>query len=104
MSGSSGIPTDALDVYEELRAQNTRAWWQANADRYAGSVREPLEGLLDALEDEFGAGRLYRPHRDVRFSSDTSPYKDRAGPACPARGPTVDAPRSRAGGAAIAAA
>ena len=36
-----GIPLDALDFYEELAAENTRAWWQRNKDRYAASVRGP---------------------------------------------------------------
>jgi uncharacterized protein (DUF2461 family) len=26
-------------------------------------------------EPEFGAGKIFRPHRDVRFSNDKSPYK-----------------------------
>ena len=42
-------------------------------------MREPLEGLLDALEDEFGPAHLYRANRDVRFSADKSPYKDHQG-------------------------
>jgi uncharacterized protein (TIGR02453 family) len=79
VTGSSGIPADAFDFYDELRAENTRTWWQANAGRYAASVREPLEALLDALEDEFGPARLYRANRDVRFSADKSPYKDHQG-------------------------
>ena len=79
MSGFDGIPTDAFDFYDELRAENTRTWWQANTARYATSVREPLEALLDALEDEFGPARLYRANRDVRFSADKSPYKDHQG-------------------------
>ncbi len=79
MSTFTGIPADALDFYDELGAANTRAWWQANKERYTASVREPLEGLLDALEDEFGPAHLYRPNRDVRFSKDKSPYKDHQG-------------------------
>lgn len=79
MSPTHGIPLDAVDFYDELRAENTRAWWQANKGRYAVSVAAPLEALLGALEDEFGPGRLYRPHRDVRFSADKSPYKDHQG-------------------------
>jgi len=79
VTGFDGIPTDALDFYEELGAENTRTWWLAHKERYAASVREPLERLLDALEDEFGAARLYRPNRDVRFSADKSPYKDHQG-------------------------
>lgn len=79
MTPLAGIPADALDFYDELRAENTRAWWRANTARYGASVREPFEGLLDALEDEFGPARLYRAHRDVRFSADKSPYKDHQG-------------------------
>jgi uncharacterized protein (TIGR02453 family) len=79
VTGFHGIPTDALDFYEQLGAENTRTWWLANKDRYAVSVREPLEGLLDALEDEFGPAHLYRANRDVRFSKDKSPYKDHQG-------------------------
>lgn len=79
MSPTHGIPLDAVDFYDELGADNTRAWWQANRERYAVSVTAPLEALLGALEDEFGPARLYRPHRDVRFSADKSPYKDHQG-------------------------
>jgi uncharacterized protein (TIGR02453 family) len=79
VSGFEGIPTDAFDFYEDLRADNSRTWWQANRERYRTSVRAPLEALLDALEDEFGPARLYRPHRDVRFSADKSPYKEHQG-------------------------
>lgn len=31
--------------------------------------------LLAELEPEFGAGRIFRPFRDVRFSADKTPYK-----------------------------
>jgi uncharacterized protein (TIGR02453 family) len=31
--------------------------------------------LLAELADEFGAGKLFRPYRDVRFSPDKTPYK-----------------------------
>ncbi len=79
MAGFSGIPLDAFDFYDELRAENTRTWWQANMARYAASVREPLEALLDALEEDFGPARLYRANRDVRFGADKSPYKDHQG-------------------------
>jgi uncharacterized protein (TIGR02453 family) len=38
-------------------------------------VREPLETLLHELYPRFGAAKVFRPHRDVRFSKDKSPYK-----------------------------
>jgi uncharacterized protein (TIGR02453 family) len=41
-------------------------------------VREPLEALLDLLADELGGEvKVFRQHRDVRFSPDKSPYKTR---------------------------
>jgi uncharacterized protein (TIGR02453 family) len=41
-------------------------------------VRGPLEALLDELAAELGAdAKVFRQHRDVRFSPDKSPYKTR---------------------------
>ena len=34
-----------------------------------------MEELLAELADEFGAGKIFRPYRDVRFSADKTPYK-----------------------------
>ncbi|MEP6796541.1 MAG: DUF2461 domain-containing protein [Lapillicoccus sp.] len=75
----AGIPTDAVAFYAELAGHNTREWWAANKDRYDASVREPFLELTDALADEFGEARVFRPHRDVRFTTDKTPYKDRQG-------------------------
>jgi len=79
MAPFNGIPADAVDFYRELQLDNSRSWWAANKDRYAASVRGPVEGLLGELADEFGEAVAYRPHRDVRFSADKSPYKDHQG-------------------------
>jgi uncharacterized protein (TIGR02453 family) len=41
-------------------------------------VREPLEAMLDVLAGELGGEvKVFRQHRDVRFSPDKSPYKTR---------------------------
>ena len=50
-------------------------YWQDHKDIYEQSVRAPMEALLDELEARVGAGRIYRPYRDIRFSADKSPYK-----------------------------
>lgn len=34
-----------------------------------------MVALMASLEDEYGAGKVFRPNRDVRFSNDKSPYK-----------------------------
>jgi uncharacterized protein (TIGR02453 family) len=34
-----------------------------------------MEALLAELDDDFGPGKVFRPYRDVRFSTDKTPYK-----------------------------
>ncbi len=38
-----------------------------------------LPAILAELAPEFGDGKVFRPNRDVRFSTDKSPYKTRIG-------------------------
>src|SRR3712207_8984334 len=38
-----------------------------------------LHDALPILAPEFGAGKIFRPNRDVRFSNDKSPYKTAIG-------------------------
>jgi uncharacterized protein (TIGR02453 family) len=76
----AGFPPDAFRFYAELERDNSRPWFQANRDRYERHVRGPMEALLDLLADGFGDdGKVYRPHRDVRFSADQRPYKEHCG-------------------------
>jgi uncharacterized protein (TIGR02453 family) len=74
-----GIPVDAVDFFAELELNNDRAWWTANQERWRRVVRDPMQKLCDELADEFGDAKLFRPHRDVRFSADKSPYKTHQG-------------------------
>ncbi|MGH3679945.1 MAG: DUF2461 domain-containing protein [Natronosporangium sp.] len=74
-----GWPAEALEFYEGLEADNSRTYWTARKDVYERDVRAPMLELLAELAGEFGAGKLFRPHRDVRFSADKSPYKTAIG-------------------------
>jgi uncharacterized protein (TIGR02453 family) len=69
----------ALDFYEGLEIDNSRAYWQSHKDIYDEQVVGPLRALLDELSDEFGEAKIFRPNRDIRFSADKSPYKTQAG-------------------------
>ena len=73
--GFSGWPTEAVEFFQGLRADNTKAYWTAHKAVYEASVREPMAELLGELSGEFGPGRIARPYRDVRFRADKSPYK-----------------------------
>ncbi|WP_441249797.1 DUF2461 domain-containing protein [Kitasatospora sp. McL0602] len=74
-----GWPDAALDFYEGLEADNSKAYWTAHKAVYDEAVLAPMADLLDRLEPEFGPGKIFRPNRDVRFSADKSPYKTHIG-------------------------
>ena len=74
-----GWPTEALDFYEGLEADNSKTFWTAHKSVYEEMVHAPMVQLLAELEPEFGAGKIFRPYRDVRFSPDKSPYKTAIG-------------------------
>ena len=71
----NGWPAEALEFYEGLSADNSKAYWTAHKACYERDVQAPMAALLLELEDEFGEGKVFRPYRDVRFSADKSPYK-----------------------------
>ena len=74
-----GWPEEALDFYEDLEADNSKAYWTAHKAIYEASVLGPMTELLDELAPEHGEGKIFRPYRDVRFSKDKSPYKTALG-------------------------
>ena len=79
MADFTGIPFAALDFYEDLEADNSKLFWAANKHTYDAAVRPPMTALAEALADEFGPAKLFRPYRDVRFSKDKTPYKTHQG-------------------------
>jgi uncharacterized protein (TIGR02453 family) len=70
-----GWKVEALEFFEGLEADNSKAYWDEHKDVYERLVRAPMEELLAELEPEWGEGRIFRPYRDIRFSKDKSPYK-----------------------------
>jgi len=70
-----GWPPEALEFFEGLEADNSKAYWTAHKPVYDEKVHAPMAALLAELEPEFGTGKIFRPYRDVRFSADKSPYK-----------------------------
>src|SRR5688500_16918307 len=74
-----GFPDEGLVFYEGLEADNSKTYWQRNKAAYDEHVRAPLQALLDELAPEVGTAKGCRPHRDVRFSHDKTPYKTHQG-------------------------
>lgn len=75
----TGFPETAPDFYARLELDNSKEFWASHQETYRREVREPMEALLADLAGEFGPGKVFRPHRDVRFSADKSPYKTHQG-------------------------
>ena len=75
----TGFPDEGLVFYEGLEADNSKAYWTQHRDTYEAHVRAPFQALLEELSPEFGTPKLVRPYRDVRFSTDKTPYKTHQG-------------------------
>lgn len=71
----TGWPVEAIEFFERLEDDNTKAFWTEHKPVYEQTVKAPMEALLAELEPRFGTGKIFRPHRDVRFSKDKTPYK-----------------------------
>ncbi|MGM7647035.1 DUF2461 domain-containing protein [Nocardia sp. JW2] len=79
MNAFTGFPLAGLDFYEDLEADNSKAFWTAHKHTYDEAVRAPMVALTTELAAEFGDARVFRPYRDVRFSADKTPYKTHQG-------------------------
>lgn len=76
MTTFPGFSERATAFYADLEANNTREFWATNKAVYDAEVRDPMRALVADLESEFGPAKLFRPHRDIRFSHDKTPYKN----------------------------
>jgi uncharacterized protein (TIGR02453 family) len=74
-----GWPEAALDFFEGLEQDNSKAYWTAHRQIYDEAVLAPLIELTEDLSSEYGPVKIFRPYRDIRFSADKSPYKTEAG-------------------------
>jgi uncharacterized protein (TIGR02453 family) len=59
-------PPEALQFLRDLEANNDRAWFRANRERYDTHLVEPARELAARLS-HLGEPRLFRPYNDTRF-------------------------------------
>ncbi|WP_159086974.1 TIGR02453 family protein [Loktanella sp. Alg231-35] len=81
MASYDTLITDARAFFKELDANNTRDWWQEHKSTYDTKLKAPALALLEEvcsplakLTDHNVTSKLFRPHHDVRFSKDKTPY------------------------------
>jgi uncharacterized protein (TIGR02453 family) len=71
-----GFPSETFRWFAGLEADNSKRYFTAHRDTYDRAVRGALEVMLEDFADELGGRvRMFRQHRDIRFSADKSPYK-----------------------------
>ena len=92
MPAFKGYPAETLEFLHELEVNNNRDWWNDNKARYEATVREPSLDFITSMGPEITkisehflavpkkvGGSMMRPHRDVRFSKDKTPFKTNIG-------------------------
>ena len=81
--------------FRALAKNQRRDWFQAHRAEYDGGWVTPMRLLLDELRERIdplfvrhalGDPKIFRIHRDVRFSKDKSPYKTHVGGYVPLAG------------------
>lgn len=72
---------DARAFLGELADNNDRDWFRENKARYDSALKRPSEKLLAQIANWMRGAqgmtprtKLFRPHRDVRFAEDKTPY------------------------------
>lgn len=82
MTNFDQMVQDAKSFYAQLANNNTKAWWTDHKDTYDTQLKTPAKILLADVANHLAATydtkintKLFRPHRDVRFSKDKTPYQ-----------------------------
>ena len=73
-----GFGPEVFQWFEGLERDNSREYFTRTRDLYERAVRGGMEAMFDALSADFeGDIKVFRQHRDLRFTPDKRPYKDR---------------------------
>jgi uncharacterized protein (TIGR02453 family) len=91
-TSSRSFGPELFRFLKDLKANNDRAWFAENKERYEREVREPALAFVEdfaphlyEISPHFVAdprpsgASLFRIHRDTRFAKDKSPYKTYVG-------------------------
>lgn len=80
-----GFPKEGLLFLKKLKKNNNRTWFEKHKHEYEEYLKLPMQSFVFALQPYFTTfapefdlspkRSLFRIYRDVRFSSDKTPYK-----------------------------
>lgn len=86
MKDKTFFTQDFLGFYRDLAVNNHKEWFDVHRKRYETNVKEPFKDFVQHLLGEFAKQNtefseleakdcIFRINRDIRFSSDKTPYK-----------------------------
>ena len=82
MSAFAGVPDEALDFYEGLEADNSKAYWLDHKAVYDTAVRAPMTALAHEAAERLAVDaeiKVFRPYKDARRTHGGSLYKTHQG-------------------------
>ena len=75
------FPKSSVQFLRDLEANNTRDWFNANKAVYESALKAPAKAFADSMSEDLEeltgaahAAKIFRIHRDLRFSKDKRPY------------------------------
>lgn len=76
-----GFPKETIPFLMNLRCNNNREWFEAHKASHKEYVDLPAKMFLADMQDKLEgltkhpmSGKIFRIHRDIRFSKDKTPY------------------------------
>ncbi len=84
MGGFEGFADPSCKFWKALAKKQDKGFYEAHKAEHKEQWEAPMKALLDELRDKLDGAypdcdlaepKLFRIHRDVRFSKDKSPYK-----------------------------
>lgn len=79
--GFDALITRANGFFTQLQSDNTKTFYEAHKAMYNAEIKKPAELLADLFAEDLSkhTGEAHKPkvfriHRDVRFSNDKTPY------------------------------
>lgn len=94
-TGFTGFADANARFFRALAKNQNRDWFLAHKDEYERGWLQPMKDLLTEVRFtlergypcELGEPKVFRIHRDTRFSNDKSPYKTQVAGYVPVAGP-----------------
>jgi uncharacterized protein (TIGR02453 family) len=80
-----GFPKEGINFFKQLKRNNNREWFEKHKEEFGCYAKVPMQSFIIALQTHFThfapefdvhpKRSIFRIYRDIRFSSDKTPYK-----------------------------